>query len=601
MKYNQQTIGAFVSFFGFFSTFPIIRDNYSIENTGDSQMKITTKTVLLTLLLFLPTFAAIAYFAVVQSAPVTDGAVYRMLISDIDGNEFDIKRGEESENLPAAEFKLPSGKSGDIISFFCEMNEKAKSISELPSPLVGTPAFNVTYYSYNLENKYKYYFSVESSDAYFTDSAGVAYQITGEYSAAFITTQFALCLYKDANAPVLTLSNNHVVKPSNMEWKYRRSDSMWGDAVVELAPTRGTYPVSGMLNLSFDIMPDQFNVRILDGETELYDGNYDELPQNFFKENKQLNVSVLAKWYELDDLDYNGSASYNFIADVTAPAEFYLGQSEIYPGEFVAITGINVKNPKDIEFISTPEIDFTPVFFTDLSQGSDCVVALVPISFMLDYSPSYTFEILYGDAKTTITLNVASKVFKWRDYDVSPEIIAMTRTEHSINAFNDTMAQYFNHEETTRYWNPGEKWLLPSSSDVVQTGIGIYRTLTATGHQYRHQGIDFTLKEGSEIFASGAGKVIFVGAPTLSGRTVVIDHGFGLKTLYAHMNSTSVSEGEEVSAGTVLGIAGNTGFTKGTGLHFGMYIFDTPVSPYCMWFWPTDSNSETDLGIQLTW
>lgn len=569
-------------------------------------MKITTKTVLLTLALFLPTVIAIVYYLLVQNMPVTDSAVFQIVIEDTDGTVYEIKRSAVSEETNAV-FDLPSGKKSDIISFFCEMNTKAKSLSELPSPLVGTPCFTVTFFSYNLENKYKYYFTTDTADAYYTDSKGNAYHIESEYAEKFITTQYAVSLYKDASAPIMKLSNNVTVYPQNMTWRYRRSDSVWGDAVVKLAEKRETYPINGALNLNFpeNLYPDLLEIRILDGENELYNDLYENISQLDFSENKKLSVAVTAKWYEFDDRNFWGEAFYNFIVDVTAPSEFYLGQSEIYPGEFIAITGRNVTNPQDIVFTSTPEIKFTPVFFADKEQGEGCVVALVPISYELDYSPNYTFDITYKDITTTLTLNVAEKTFKWRDYDISAEIISMTRTESSINAFNENMKLYFGYQENERYWKPAEKWLLPSKTDQVQLGIGIHRTLTANGVNYRHQGVDFKVQEGMEVYAAYDGKVIYAGTQTLSGRTVVIEHGFGLKSLYAHMSSTVVSEGDIVKAGDVLGVVGNTGFTNTVNLHFGLYIFDMPVSPYSLWFWDTDTNEaaigKPDHGILMNW
>ena len=232
------------------------------------------------------------------------------------------------------------------------------------------------------------------------------------------------------------------------------------------------------------------------------------------------------------------------------------------------------------------------MFFRD----GDYVAALVPISYDLEYSPSYKFTITSGDSVSELTLGVDNKKFRSSNYDVSAEIIASTRTQSSITAFNEAMEPYFANREPIRFWTPGTLFGMPSSdpTDLVQTGIGIYRTLTATGTTYRHPGVDFMVSEGTNVLAVCDGKVIYAGTQTMSGRIVVIEHGFGLKSIYAHMSSISVAEDDLVKKGDVIGVVCSTGFTKWINLHFGLYVFSTPVSPYDIWGW------ETVNGIAVT-
>ena len=152
----------------------------------------------------------------------------------------------------------------------------------------------------------------------------------------------------------------------------------------------------------------------------------------------------------------------------------------------------------------------------------------------------------------------------------------------AIAAFTEGMAPYFDNREATRYFDV--PMIYPSASiknlNSVKTGYGVTRTLTATSAKYRHDGVDFMTGASATAVAVYPGKVIFAGQQTMSGRTVVVDHGYGLKTLYAHLNSITVSEGDIVEQGQELGVVGNTGFTDSVMLHFGMYVFDVPVCPY---------------------
>jgi len=271
-----------------------------------------------------------------------------------------------------------------------------------------------------------------------------------------------------------------------------------------------------------------------------------------------------------------------------APAEFYLGTSEVSQGDFVVITGKNVANLSSISFTSEPSINFTPVFF----QDGEYVVALVPISYELTYSPAYTFTIMADGVENKLTLACAAKSFPTRNYGIDANIIAYKRTPATMEAFNTTLANVFADQLTTRYWT-NQIFSSPCPSNrQVKVGVGAYITLSATGTTYRHQGVDYIVASGDQVMAACSGIVSYVGTLDLSGRTVVIDHGFGLKTLYAHLNSTSVEVGDQVTAGEIIGMVGETGFTTGVNLHFGMYIFDVPVRPY-------DALGYEKQGIQI--
>ena len=79
------------------------------------------------------------------------------------------------------------------------------------------------------------------------------------------------------------------------------------------------------------------------------------------------------------------------------------------------------------------------------------------------------------------------------------------------------------------------------------------------------------------------GTVVYAGVLELTGYTVIIDHGFGLKTWYWHMSENSVQTGAVVKRGDVVGKTGKTGFTSQNGVHLGMSVCDVFVSPYATW------------------
>jgi len=99
------------------------------------------------------------------------------------------------------------------------------------------------------------------------------------------------------------------------------------------------------------------------------------------------------------------------------------------------------------------------------------------------------------------------------------------------------------------------------------------------GDRRLHTGIDLGSAAGASIHAAGNGTVILAGSWGGYGRTVVIDHGGGLSSLYAHQSSIAVAEGQRVLAGDVIGYIGCTGFCTGPHLHFEVREVGAPVDP----------------------
>ena len=84
-----------------------------------------------------------------------------------------------------------------------------------------------------------------------------------------------------------------------------------------------------------------------------------------------------------------------------------------------------------------------------------------------------------------------------------------------------------------------------------------------------HYGQDFDAPPGTEVFATGAGVVIDAGWNAHGfGNVVKIDHGYGFQTIYGHLSSISVTAGQKVSRGEMLGLSGSTGISSGPHLHY---------------------------------
>jgi murein DD-endopeptidase MepM/ murein hydrolase activator NlpD len=94
-----------------------------------------------------------------------------------------------------------------------------------------------------------------------------------------------------------------------------------------------------------------------------------------------------------------------------------------------------------------------------------------------------------------------------------------------------------------------------------------------------HTGIDIATAKGDEVRVPADGTVIKAGMGTGYGREVIIDHGHGIQTLYAHLSGFAVIAGQDVRRGDILGYVGSSGHSTGPHLHYEVRIHDTPVNP----------------------
>jgi murein DD-endopeptidase MepM/ murein hydrolase activator NlpD len=98
-----------------------------------------------------------------------------------------------------------------------------------------------------------------------------------------------------------------------------------------------------------------------------------------------------------------------------------------------------------------------------------------------------------------------------------------------------------------------------------------------------HYGYDLASVQQGPVPAANSGTVVFTGPLSIYGNTVVVDHGLGLQTLYAHLSSIGVKEGDQVTKGQELGRTGSSGLALGDHLHFEVLINGVSVTPLEWW------------------
>lgn len=171
------------------------------------------------------------------------------------------------------------------------------------------------------------------------------------------------------------------------------------------------------------------------------------------------------------------------------------------------------------------------------------------------YSGNYHFEAIVG---------------------VPPQTVGVEITEEETLA----LKEYTDQATGSKYWSGDFFEPVPSYlSGAYASYYGGRRSYNGSGYFYFHSGLDYFSLLGGDIYSVAPGKVVFTGSLLLHGNTTLIDHGWGVYTLYAHQSEILVGVGQQVKAGQLIGRVGSTGRSTGPHLHWEVWVGGLQVDP----------------------
>ena len=147
----------------------------------------------------------------------------------------------------------------------------------------------------------------------------------------------------------------------------------------------------------------------------------------------------------------------------------------------------------------------------------------------------------------------------------------------------DTIAALAATTADSWLWNGPFRQLTDSQ---VESGFADHRTYFHDGveiDQQVHLGFDLASTTNAPIHAANAGRVVYAEYLGIFGNCVIIDHGMGLQSLYAHLSSIAVDVGDDMTRDELIGLSGQTGLAGGDHLHFTMLLQGRPVTPVEWW------------------
>ena len=120
--------------------------------------------------------------------------------------------------------------------------------------------------------------------------------------------------------------------------------------------------------------------------------------------------------------------------------------------------------------------------------------------------------------------------------------------------------------------------IYPTHFSRITSGFG-WRTHPITMRKEFHRGVDLRASMGQPVFAAADGIITYIQKKGKLGKCVIIEHRYGYRTLYGHLNDIEVTTGQKVTKGEIIGTVGRTGRATGVHLHYGVYLNGTAQDP----------------------
>ncbi|MBE6671898.1 MAG: M23 family metallopeptidase [Ruminococcaceae bacterium] len=470
---------------------------------------------------------------------------------------------------------VSNGENDDLLKLLCEMTVDAKSVEKLPQEAEACKLFRVTFRTEHSSLIYKFYFGENPAYCYFVTDGGAVRRINTEKARQFLGSEFSETVYTYALGPTVTLNGVPLVYQS-LDWEYRLIDGTYRKASCCVKQQKvdpmdlGT--LTEALQIKSDLPADSVIVNAYDESGALlYTGDGSGIEQLEVEKPTEIGVTVILEWKKDDEgkAPFAGRAEYTALTRKYPPAAFAVSHREVQAGQTFILSGSHVKDPSGVKITVEPDVDFQARFVT---EGSE-VKALMTLGFPEDYEMDTDYRIsLHSDEwkePMTFTVTVKGKKYgEFRDY-VSKETLGQTFSPGCKNEFLECMKEIMSQPSIYT----SEKGRIDFTDAVVTPdGTRSYQygskvIIHATKAEYRALDTMYCTYGASKPVAVADGRVLYVGESALTGKLLVIDHGQGVRSWYCNLSEISVSAGQNIKMGDVIGKCLGGGFNGQGGLN----------------------------------
>ncbi len=409
------------------------------------------------------------------------------------------------------------------------------------------------------------------------DSEANWYRIDPD-DAKTILTKIQISTVDSYNEPpkiFMTVSGEkNELSQTNYEWNYLLADGSYAtlfggtDNVFE-----STITVSSLIGitLDFSLLPDWFDIKIFDDENLIFSGDETTLKNFSYGKDARLLAKISCKWYVENSEYYYGSVNCEFYFNYDIKATASLDKETYKVGEIAYITLENAD--LDNFEIETELITSTNPSFRSYN-GKKCI--LLPISC---YNVSGDYPVTLISENTRISLNIKITENDWAESN--PEYVEVNLLSSNADEYETALENFTNEislnsivSQSEPLWKSGfitpvkkyvegkqSYWITSPTFGYGQIVDGRKIGVKNFGYHYI-QSAEF---EHIDVRSIADGKVVFLGETTAFGTTVVIDHGFGLLSVYGHLGNVEISYDETVKQGDTIASSSDSGILMKSG------------------------------------
>lgn len=195
----------------------------------------------------------------------------------------------------------------------------------------------------------------------------------------------------------------------------------------------------------------------------------------------------------------------------------------------------------------------------------------------------YRLEIKYKVRQRQSKWYIKKEIIEVKERVVAIQQLKLSKRKIRLYHHKNVQHEYKKIFDALKKENPQQLWtsefIMPIENGKITTHYGVRRMINNKLTKSYHKGIDIAPRNSNYIKAAQTGIVVLCADLLMHGKTIIINHGQGIFTLYLHMQEILVKEGDKVNCGDIIGIVGSTGVATGVHLHFGLYVHKVPVDP----------------------
>ena len=241
---------------------------------------------------------------------------------------------------------------------------------------------------------------------------------------------------------------------------------------------------------------------------------------------------------------------------------------EIKPGDsFIVKVTSETTSHTPVAYISKKRLHFS-------SCGESCFIAIGAVTIKTKPG-KYTINLKVGKEKRNLTLVVNPSHFPTLNLTLPDDKVFLSSENLKRVKKEEKILRSLFQKISEKLWDGS--FILPLENDF-STAFGTKRILNQERISI-HKGLDIRGKMGEKVKASNNGRVVLSEELFFGGKTVIIDHGQGIYTLYMHLSKFNVQPNNIITKGDIIGFVGASGRATGPHLHFGVKVFNINTNP----------------------